>query len=495
MNQAKFMEVGDLFYMLPLIVIAVGALCVVLFDSFVSQKAKSGIATVASLFGILTALTAVFLAKEIGDESRYLLHNMLIADRLAYAIIALCAGVVAIVALLAKVEQEIHRWVQGETYSLLLFAGAGLAVIAMSADLVSLFIGIETMSLAVYALVASRRHHKKSMEASMKYFIAGAFASGILVFGIALLYGATGETSFAHINVVLDRGIDQMSAEMLSIAVVGTLLCVAAFAFKIAAVPFHMWTPDAYEGAPSSVTAFMASAVKVGAVVGMIRLFTWALGGDVMPWGYMGWADPMAIMAALTMTIANIAALRQTNIKRMLAYSSISHAGLLLLGVISEGLGAPSALGNVVFYLFAYSIMTLGVFAVVIHVSSDGKERNLISDFAGLGKANPGMALAMTLLLLSLAGIPPTGGFLAKFGVLMSGVEVYDQQLLWLVIVGAINSAISIYYYLKVVMTMYFKPAEQDLAFPARPVLVNLVIICTVAVLLMGVLPGVFKIL
>lgn len=318
----------------------------------------------------------------------------------------------------------------------------------------------------------------------MKYFLMGAFATGILVYGMALLYGAAGTTNLAAMAERL------VATPNLPLTVAGAFLVVIAFGFKIAAVPFHMWAPDAYEGAPTPVTAFMAAAVKAAAVVAMIRVFGTALGGEVLPFGTLGWASPLVIMAALTMTAGNLAALTQNNIKRLLAYSSISHAGVILVGVTAMGLGSASAISSLVFYVMAYGLTTLGAFAVVAYIGSKDRERLLLDDWAGLATSHPGAALAMTICMLSLGGIPPTAGFMGKFQIFTSAMEVYDGQLLWLVILGILNSAVSIYYYLKVVTAMYFKPVAQPVGELNAPSQAFVIALCAVLVMAMGLLPS-----
>jgi NADH-quinone oxidoreductase subunit N len=259
----------------------------------------------------------------------------------------------------------------------------------------------------------------------------------------------------------------------------------------VAAVPFHMWTPDAYEGAPTPVTGFMAAAVKSAAFAAMLRLFGDMFGGDIMPYGMLGWASPIVVIAAITITFGNIAAVRQENIKRMLAYSSISHGGILLAGVAATGLGAD-ATGHqaVLYYLIAYSVTTIGAFAVVSYVGSRDRERLLIDDWAGLASKNPGAALVMTICLLSMGGMPPTAGFLGKFYVFRAAMESQDSQLLWLVVIGVVNSVISIFYYLRIVTAMYFRSASEELTLTRSAALSFVMAVCATLVLEMGILPG-----
>jgi NADH-quinone oxidoreductase subunit N len=357
-------------------------------------------------------------------------------------------------------------------------------MLAQAANLVTVFLGIETMSIGVYVMCAMRRRSRRGNEAAMKYFLIGAFATGFLMYGMALIYGAAGSTKLATLATALGQTKNP------GLVIAGGFMLIIAFGFKVAAVPFHMWAPDAYEGAPTPVTAFMAAAVKAAAVAAMIRVFGTALGGDVVPFGTLGWASPLVVIAAITITVGNITAVRQDNIKRMLAYSSISHAGVLLVGICALGLGAQSANTSLVYYLIAYSATTMGAFAIVAYVGSRGRERLLIDDWAGLGSQHPAVALAMTILLLSFGGVPPTGGFFAKFYIFKAAMEVYDSQLLWLVVIGVINSAISIYYYLRIVTAMYFREANQPFVPTRSAGLMFVITICPLLVLELGLMPG-----
>jgi NADH-quinone oxidoreductase subunit N len=340
------------------------------------------------------------------------------------------------------------------------------------------------MSIGVYVMTAMRRRSRRGNEAAMKYFLVGAFATGFLLYGMALIYGAAGSLGLTEIRAALG------TTENPGLVVAGGFMLVVAFGFKVAAVPFHMWAPDAYEGAPTPVTAFMAAGVKAAAIAAMIRTFGIALGGDIVPYGALGWASPFVVIAALTITIGNLGAIRQDNVKRMLAYSSISHAGVLLVGLCALGLGSPTANQGLVYYLLAYTFTTMGAFAVVAYVGSRNRERVLIDDWAGLGGKHGAAALAMTICLLSLGGIPPTSGFFGKFYVFKAAMEVHDGQLLWLVVIGIVNSAISIYYYLRIVTAMYFREANQPFTPTRSPALVFVIAVCAIAVLEMGLMPG-----
>ena len=276
-----------------------------------------------------------------------------------------------------------------------------------------------------------------------------------------------------------------------AVLIVGVFMLVIGFGFKIAAVPFHMWAPDVYEGAPTPVTGFMAAAVKSAAVVAMLRVFGDALGGDVLPYGRMGWAGICAAIAALTMTVGNIGALRQRNLKRMLAYSSVSHAGVILCGVVAMGLGVGAeARSAVLYYLFAYSVTTMGAFAVIAWIGSKDHERALVDDWSGLSQKVPGSAFVMALCMLSLGGLPPTAGFVGKFLVFKAAMQAHDQQLVWLVVIGVVNSVISIFYYLRVVMAMYFRDPLGEFQPSRAPAYVFAMVLCSVLVLAMGLWPS-----
>jgi NADH-quinone oxidoreductase subunit N len=443
----------DFLYMAPLTVLTLVALLLIVVEAFTRGRPRSFLMplTVIGCLGALLAAIVVFRSLEPG-ATMSMFDGMLIADRSSMFItMLLCAGT-AFSALMTPPHQTEYEWESGEYYAMLLLAAAGMVMMAMAGDLVSIFLGLETMSLAVYVLCASRRGSRRSSEGAMKYFLVGAFASAFLIYGIALMYGATGTTDLTRIAAAMNEKGQQ------PLVLVAVVLLVVSFGFKVAAVPFHMWTPDAYEGAPTPVTGFMAAVVKAAAFAGALRVFGLGLGGDFMPLGHMGWGGAFAILAAITMTVGNLAALRQENVKRMLAYSSISHAGVLLTGLVAVGLD-PTGPGRsaMLYYLAAYSVTTLGGFGLVAWIGSREHERVLVDDWAGLAGRHPIAALGMTIFLLSLAGMPPTAGFFGKFMIFQSAMQVPDNALLWLVVVGVLNSVLSMFYYLRIVMAMYFR--------------------------------------
>ena len=476
---------NELGWLVPFLILAVAGMLLVLAEAFYKGEDRTALVGLTVAGALASAVASIVLYRQLAPgESRQLLGTMIVADRLGYTLSAVFAVVTALTALMSPAHQREHDWKMGEYYGLLLLSASGMVMLAHAGSLTTVFLGIETMSIGVYVMVAMRRRSRRGNEAAMKYFLIGAFATGFLMYGMALLYGASGTLSLVRMQSALNATANP------GLVIAGAFLLVVAFGFKVAAVPFHMWAPDAYEGAPTPVTAFMAAAVKGAAIAAMIRVFGVALGGDILPFGTLGWASPMVVIAAITITIGNIGAIRQDNVKRMLAYSSISHAGVLLVGLCAMGLGSPTGQSSLVYYIIAYSVTTMGAFAVVAYIGSRGRERTLIDDWAGFAGQHPAAALAMVVCLLSLGGMPPTGGFFGKFYVFKSAMDVYDGQLLWLVLVGVVNSAISIYYYLRIVTAMYFREANAPFAVTRSPGLVFVIALMPIIVLEMGIMPG-----
>jgi NADH-quinone oxidoreductase subunit N len=332
------------------------------------------------------------------------------------------------------------------------------------------------MSIAVYILAGLFREDVRSNEAALKYLLLGAFSSAFLLFGIAMLYGATGGVLFLG---DLARYLTSLSS-MQPLALLALALLIVGFGFKVAAAPFHMWTPDVYEGAPTSITAFMAVGVKAAAFAAFGRIMFLAFQGMHLDWQMLLW-----VLAVATMTIGNVVAIAQTNIKRMLAYSSIAHAGYLLVALVAANqLGAVSLL----YYLLAYTLMNLGAFGVVILISRHQDSYLNIYDYAGLGAQHPALAAAMALFMFALAGIPPTAGFVGKFYIFSAAVQA---GYIWLAIIGVMNSLVSVFYYLRITVLMYMKPAEADLGpVPFSPALTTTLVVTALGVLGIGIFPG-----
>jgi len=352
----------------------------------------------------------------------------------------------------------------GEYYALLLLSTAGMFVLVSAVDLMTVFLGLELTSLPIYAMVGFNRRKLHSNEAALKYFLLGAFTSAVLLYGVALLYGATGHTDFI--------GISQGFVGGGPLALAGLALVIAGLAFKIAAVPFHQWAPDVYEGAPTSVTAFLAITVKTAGFVVLLRFLVLALPemGDRV-------STLLQVLAALTMLVGNVMAVIQNNVKRLLAYSSIAHTGYMLVAFAT---GTPEAWTAVLFYLFVYVFMTLGVFSVVASLSQGGREWRTVDDFSGLASRRPALAALMTLFLLSLAGIPGTAGFMAKFYLFVAAVNA-DQIFLVLILVA--TSLVSVFYYLRLPIAMYMRePRDEPIAETSSSELVVLAV-CAAAIL------------
>jgi NADH-quinone oxidoreductase subunit N len=340
------------------------------------------------------------------------------------------------------------------------------------------------MSIGAYALTAFRRGSPRSAEGALKYFLLGSFAAALLLYGFALLYGATGHTDLAGIG-----GAAKTAASHNPLLILGAALVLVGIVFKVSAVPFHAWAPDAYEGAPTPVTAFMAVAVKAAAFAMLLRVLLVSLGSDVWTSWASGWPPVIATLAVLTMTVGNLVAGRQESVKRMLAYSSIAHAGYALVGVTALLRDPATAGGSVLFYLLAYSVSTVGAFGTLILCGSRGREAVSYEDLAGLGKRNPAVALAFSLFLVSLAGIPPTGGFFGKWLVFRAAI---DNGLYVLTVVALVNSVVAAYYYLRVLVYMYMREpaAGGAIAIPMRSGYVNTaLIVSAVLVIVLGLTP------
>lgn len=457
---------------LPLAAVAAGAMAIMLIGPGVEDEDSAGLGILA-LVTLLAAL--VFAIFTLGENSLAFGGSLATDDYAAFfEIVILIATALTVAMSLDYVADE--GMAGAEFYALILFAAFGMMLMAAAGDLIIVFIGLETMSLAVYALAGFLRRDPRSSEAALKYFILGAFSTGFLLYGIALIYGATGTIGLAPIRAALN---DRAAENPLLLLGLGMMLI--GFGFKVAAVPFHMWTPDAYEGAPTPVTAFMAVGVKLAAFAGFMRVFMANLGPVSAQWTMVLWA-----IAALTMTVGNFAALVQRNLKRMLAYSAIAHAGYLLVGMAAT----PRAMagGAMLYYLIGYAFTNLGAFAVVIVLERKGAGGATLDDFRGLSRSRPGLAIAMTLFMLSLMGVPPLAGFVGKFYVFSAALSAH---LVWLVVIAALNSAVSVYYYARVIVVMYAQ--EEAAAAPPRlaprPGLVVNVIVAVAGTILVGLYP------
>ena len=423
-----------------LIVMGAGAL-VLLLDVLPPRQSKTHLGGVA-LAGIVGALLAV--VGRWGTEARAFRDMVLLDNYALFFDLIICYAAALIVMLsmdyLGRTGNE-----SGEYYSLLLFSTSGMMLMASAGDLIVVFLALELMSLSLYVLAGLFKSRLTAGEASMKYFLLGAFASAFLLYGIALLYGATGSTNLDRIAAAAAT----RNAEPMVLVGLGMLL--VGFGFKISSVPFHMWTPDVYEGAPTTVTAFIATGSKAGAFAAMIRVLVVALRGATPDWSALLWA-----LAALTMTVGNVVALAQSNLKRMLAYSSIAHVGYMLIGLVA---GGSAGAGAILFYLLAYTFTTVGSFGVIGLCARAGEEAVEVTDYAGLARRHPLLAATLTTFLLSLIGIPPLAGFVSKFYLFGSAVRA---GYVWLTVIAVLNSAVAAYYYLRVIVYMYMREPDGD---------------------------------
>ncbi len=493
------LKVTDFIHALPLLFVAVWA-CLVLLASALGGAKSIKLAPITAVGAVLGIIICAVSWLDHAQPQTALFGGMLIVDRFALFLDIIFLTATLLTVLIAHAYVNEHRFAEGEFYAMLMLSVVGMMLLVHAGDFITLLIGLETMSLAVYSLVASWTEKRKSTEGGLKYYIMGAVASAFLLYGMALIYGITGVTGLGAIAAKAP----QVAGDPLF--TVAMLMIIGALGFKVAMVPFHMWTPDAYEGAPTPITGFMAAAVKAAGFGVLVRVVLGAFGDQAFAFGGagIGWANIFWTMSILTMTVGNIVALRQTNIKRMLAYSSISHAGYIMIGVIASMSHATGSTGPdngpVLFYLLQYAIATVGAFGVVAWAGSRGAERNNLEDWSGLAGRHPIAAATMTLFLLSLAGIPPTSGFFAKLYVfktalgaeLIEGTGPASQGMLLLVIIAAANSVISIFYYLRPVVEMYFREGPTvPQAEPTRSgATTTALVIAAVLVLLLGMMPG-----
>jgi len=453
--------------------IVMGAGCLVLLlDLLPPRASKVHLATVA-LLGVVAALLTSLAAW--GGRGRGF-RDMVILDNYAlFFHVVICYGAALIV--LLSIDYLRRSGVEsGEYYALVLFSTSGMLLLTSASDLIVVFIAIELMSLSLYVLSGLFKRRRQAGEASMKYFLLGAFASAFLLYGIALLYGATGTTSIDRIAAAAAAA----PHDTLLIAGLGLLL--VGFGFKISSAPFHMWVPDVYEGAPTSVTALIATGSKAAVFAVLVRLLLSGVRAVQADWTAVLW-----VLAALTMTLGNVVAIAQSNLKRMLAYSSIAHVGYMLVGLAA---GGAAGAGAVLFYLLAYTFTTAGTFGVITLCVRAGEEAVDVRDYAGLGRRHPVLAFALALLLLSLVGIPPLAGFVGKFYLFGAAVRA---GFVWLTVLGVLNSAVAAYYYLRVIVTMYMQEPDGQSASVAPSFAGGLAVtIAVIGVVLLGLMPAPF---
>ena len=460
--------------LLPATQVLVTALVVMVRDLFFKADESKGVLALYSLVGLGLAAGEVLVLLTGRQESAFNESILLDSFALFFALIFVLAAALTILSAIHYVRQAGIR--EGEFYALILFATVGMILMAAANDLIVFFLGLETMSVAVYVLTGMWRSSSRASEASMKYFLMGAFATGFLLYGIALIYGATGSTNLNQISAYL---LDQPS-EWPPYLIGGGFLLLIGFAFKVGAAPFHFWVPDVYDGAPTPVAGFMSVAVKAAAFAAWARILLYKLSALDSDWVF-----PLWIIAIGTMTLGNLLAITQTSIKRMLAYSSIAHAGYLLIPLVVgvEWGGLP-----LLFYILTYSFMTLGAFAVLTCMAEDDEPRESYRDFAGLGFKRPFLAFAMSLFMLSLAGFPPLAGFTGKFYVFRSAVLAGH---LGLAVIGVLNSLLSVIYYLRVIVSMYMEEGgAEGKSFSQSPFVYIAIVIAVIGTVYLGILPA-----
>lgn len=454
-----------------LIVVGTGLLILVL-DLLPSRSGDRTHLPTLALLGLVAALFTTLLLW--GGRGRGF-RDMIVLDNYALFFHLVIGYAAALIVLLSMDYLRLHGVESGEVYALVLFSTAGMLLLASAGDLIVVFLAIELMSLSLYVLAGLFKLRREAGEASMKYFLLGVFASAFLLYGIALLYGAAGSTNLDRVAAaVAARPGDPLLVAGLGLIMVG-------FGFKVASVPFHMWAPDVYEGAPTSITALIATGSKAAVFAALLRLVAGAL-RQQPDWTPLLWAA-----AALTMTVGNVVAIAQSSLKRMLAYSSVAHVGYLLVGVAAGGSAGASA---VLYYLLAYTFTTVGTFGVLTLCERAGEEAVDVRDYAGLGRRHPALALTLSLFLLSLVGIPPLAGFVGKFYLFGAAVRA---GYLWLAVIGVLNSAVAAYYYLRVIVYMYMREPEATAA-GLRPSFAGglALAIALVGVVLLGVVPAPF---
>lgn len=438
-------------YLMPLIIVVAGAVLVLLWDAFFPSRDRSFLITLTLAILGLAAGTTLSNAGGIVPGAAASFGGMYLFDNFTVFVFILILIASFLSVLVAAAQPNLDDAPTGEYFSLLLFATSGMMMMVATRNLLMVFVGLEIFSLSLYVLAGYLRFNLEGNEAALKYFLLGSFASGFLLFGMAMIYGATGSVDLVEIA----QRLNTHPASQNRIFMLGMGFIVVGLGFKVAAVPFNMWTPDVYEGSPTAVTAFMSVGPKAAAFAAFFRIIL-AAGND--PGGNI--SVVLWVIAALTMTVGNVVALWQSNIKRMLAYSSIAHAGYIMVALVAARDSGSLATGGFLYYVLVYAFMNLGAFCVIVATGADGPERTRIDDYAGMGLTRPVLAAVMALFMVSLAGLPPTGGFVAKFYVFSAAVK---SGYVWLAVIAVLNSVVSVYYYLRLVVVMYMKePSEEE---------------------------------
>lgn len=490
--------------LLPGAIVCITALLVILIDTFHKVETSRDYLAYFSAIGLGVALLSCW---ALWDDtlSQPTFFGMLYLDKftLIFAALASLSGMLAM--LMAPAYLKSHLMDRGEFYMLVLFSVAGAIFISQAADLLTFFVGFEVMSIPVYCLAGFLRKDERSAEAAMKYFILGAFSAAVMLYGIAFIYGLTGTTNLEMVGAQIYALLAQPAAgpaaaplASLGMLVIGVLLILSGFAFKVAAVPFHLWTPDVYTGSPTPAVGFMATAVKAAAFAALLRVFTIAFDAPILRGGFFGygWVDVFFFIAAASMVLGNLVAITQDNVKRMLAYSSIAHAGYILVGFTAASARPDFFLYNdaVIFYLIAYTFGTLGAFGVLAWFGRRGEAAETYDDLAGLGFKYPAIGLMMGIFMFSSAGIPPTAGFVGKLYVFRAAVDVGATTGEWafigLSVLAVLTSVAGVYYYLRVLVAMYMKPQVRALRPVEHGGAKFAIAVCAFLTLFLGILPG-----
>jgi NADH-quinone oxidoreductase subunit N len=461
-------QAADYVRILPEIVLAIFGMIVMILDPVMDERHSQRTLGTIALIGSLAALAATLFQTQYPGLGFW---NMVRVDSFSVFFHFLVAAVTAVVILTSYEYMAVQGIRAGEYYALILFGAVGMSLMSSAVELVLIFIALEISSISTYILAGFRRRAAISSESSVKYFLLGSFATAFFLYGVALMFGATGSTSITVIGNALRSG------HIPILAYVGVALMFVGLGFKVAAAPFHVWTPDVYEGAPSPVVGFMSTAPKAAVFAVLLRImFEANAPGRV----WLIW-----VVAALSMTLGNLGALVQDNVKRLLAYSSIAHAGYLLVAFAAlPNNGIPAAM----FYTASYAAMNIGAFAVISHIGGKGERYVTLEDYEGLGRRSPLLAAALTIFLLSLIGIPITGGFFAKFYVFSAALQA---NLVGLVIIGVLNSAVASYYYLRLIVVMYMREAREEVPLSPIPLGLGTALAISLAVTLyLGILPG-----
>ena len=470
MDLSQYFTSSDITGIAPEIILTLTALVVLTLE--MARVNRPGIILLVAAFGFVLAGAAIVQG---GAGDKILFGGMLYLSKFSmfFDFLYISVGLATMIISQGYLE-KMGSESRGEYPALILFSVIGMMLMTRANDLVMVFLGLELLSLSLYVLVGFLRHNLYSNESGLKYLLLGAFATGFFLFGAALTYGATGTTNFSGIASAIAGGTILSGVYLF----LGIGLLLIGFAFKVALAPFHMWSPDVYQGAPTTVTGFLCTAPKAAGFGALLRVFMVAFPEIISEWKDLFW-----VLAALTMTVGNISALVQSNVKRMLAFSSVSHAGYLVMGVlVNDGAGISAIL----FYLVVYSAMNLGAFAIISLVEKDEQEV-VFEDYRGMASRNPLLSVAMALFMISLAGFPPTAGFVAKYGLFSAAIE---NGYVWLVIIAVLNTLVSFYYYFRIIVNMYMRNEKEGLQPSMRFLTAGLIALFVAAVFLLGITPG-----